>query len=267
MKHACGHDAHTAIVLGVAETLAAFRERFPGTLVTLFQPAEEGLPEGEEGGAALMIKEGALDDPRRSRLRPSRRPDARRGSVGWCVGPIFAAADTFRLEVRGKSTHGAYPHTGVDPIPVAAEMVLALQAFVARASMRSARKCSASARSRAAGASTSSPTTWHARHAAHPVGGGETRGKAGMARTASASRRPTAPRPTSTSAPTRTPRPSTTPPSLGLPAPSLERSRPRPRHRGPAADGRRGLRLLRRAGPGSVSQGRGPKRGARHHGR
>jgi amidohydrolase len=133
VKHACGHDAHTAIVLGVAETLAAFRERFPGTLVSLFQPAEEGFPEGEEGGAALMIKEGALDEPVPDAIFGLHvDPALDVGSVGWCVGPIFAAADTFRLEVRGKSTHGAYPHTGVDPIPVAAEMVLALQAFVAR---------------------------------------------------------------------------------------------------------------------------------------
>jgi amidohydrolase len=133
VKHACGHDAHTAIALGVAETLAVLRESFPGTLLALFQPAEEGLPEGEDGGAALMIREGALDDPAPEAVFGLHvDPTLEVGTVGWTAGPIFAAADTFRLEVRGTSTHGAYPHTGVDPIPVAAGIVLALQSLVAR---------------------------------------------------------------------------------------------------------------------------------------
>jgi amidohydrolase len=133
VKHACGHDAHTAIALGVAETLAVLRDSFPGTLLALFQPAEEGPPEGEDGGAALMIREGALDDPAPEAVFGLHvDPMLEVGTVGWTAGPIFAAADSFRLEVRGKSTHGAYPHTGVDPIPVAAGIVLGLQALVAR---------------------------------------------------------------------------------------------------------------------------------------
>jgi amidohydrolase len=133
VKHACGHDAHTAIVLGVAEALAGLKERLPGTVVFVFQPAEEGPPEGEEGGAPLMVKEGVLDAPKIGAMYGLHvDPTLPAGEVGWSVGPIFASSDTFAIDVKGRRTHGAYPHTGLDPIPVAAEIVQALQLVVSR---------------------------------------------------------------------------------------------------------------------------------------
>lgn len=133
VMHACGHDAHTAIGLGTAEVLAGLRARLPGTVVFLFQPAEEGAPDGEEGGAPLMVKEGALDDPKVEAifgLHVGLGIDA--GKLGWVSGPVLASADTFSIEVDGRRAHGAYPHLGLDPIPVAAEIVQALQLVVSR---------------------------------------------------------------------------------------------------------------------------------------
>jgi metal-dependent amidase/aminoacylase/carboxypeptidase family protein len=98
-----------------------------------FQPAEEGAPEGEKGGAALMVEEGALDDPKVEAVFGlhvgSWEPV---GQAGWSDGPIFASSDTFRIEVTGRAVHGAQPHMGIDPIPIAAEMVQALQLIVSR---------------------------------------------------------------------------------------------------------------------------------------
>jgi amidohydrolase len=133
VKHACGHDAHTTIVLGVAEVLAKMKDRLPGTVVFVFQPAEEGPPEGEEGGAPLMIKQGVLADPKLQAIYGLHMdPFLDVGSVGWSIGPIFASSDTFSIEVIGKTTHGAYPHTGIDPVPIAAEIVTNLQLLVSR---------------------------------------------------------------------------------------------------------------------------------------
>lgn len=133
VMHACGHDAHVAILLGVAEVLAGIRDEIPGTVKFLFQPAEEGAPEGEEGGAKLMVKEGALDNPKVDAVFglhvTSRYPV---GEIAYRPGSMMAAVDSFKIIVHGKQTHGAYPWLGVDPIVVAAQIVLGLQTIPSR---------------------------------------------------------------------------------------------------------------------------------------
>ncbi len=133
VMHACGHDAHVAILLGVAEVLAGIREEIPGTVKFLFQPAEEGAPEGEEGGAKLMVKEGALDNPKVDAVFglhvTSRYPV---GELAYRPGSMMAAVDSFKITVHGKQTHGAYPWLGVDPIVVAAQIILGLQTIPSR---------------------------------------------------------------------------------------------------------------------------------------
>jgi len=133
VMHACGHDAHTAILLGTAEVLASLRDRLPGTVVFLFQPAEEGPPEGEAGGATLMVAEGALDDPKVGAVFGLHVGGwAETGDVGFSAGALMASSDTFTIEVAGRSAHGAQPHQGIDPIPIAAEIVQALQLILTR---------------------------------------------------------------------------------------------------------------------------------------
>jgi amidohydrolase len=133
VMHACGHDAHTAILMGVAEVLAGMRERIPGTVKFIFQPAEEGPPEGEEGGAQLMIKEQALKDPDVGAIFGLHvTPNIHTGRIGYRSGPMMASSDTWRVFLRGTQTHGAMPWRGVDPIVAAAQVIVGLQTIVSR---------------------------------------------------------------------------------------------------------------------------------------
>jgi amidohydrolase len=133
VKHACGHDVHMTVELGVAEILSKMRDQIPGTIKFIFQPAEEGPPEGEEGGAALMIREGALENPRPQAIFGLHTyPDLEAGQIGYTSGAAMASSDRFTIVIHGKKSHGAYPHRGVDATVVAAECVLALQTIRSR---------------------------------------------------------------------------------------------------------------------------------------
>lgn len=133
VKHACGHDAHTTIELGVAEVLSGMKSEISGTIKFVFQPSEEGAPAGEEGGARLMIKEGALENPRPSAIFGLHvRPEVEVGQVVYNVGPAMASSDRFRFTIHGKGSHGAQPQNGVDAVVVAAECVTALQTIRSR---------------------------------------------------------------------------------------------------------------------------------------
>ncbi|HYP53090.1 MAG TPA: amidohydrolase, partial [Pyrinomonadaceae bacterium] len=133
VKHACGHDVHTTVELGVAEVLSRMRAEVPGTVKFIFQPAEEGPPAGEEGGAPLMIKEGVLENPRPAAIFGLHtEPNVQAGQIGYHSGPAMASSDTFSIVIRGRSAHGAQPHIGVDAVVVASECVLALQSIRSR---------------------------------------------------------------------------------------------------------------------------------------
>lgn len=141
VSHACGHDIHVAAALGVAEVLSGMRDRLAGTVVFVFQPAEEGPPPGEEGGAELMIKEGLL-----TRFRPdimlalhaNGGPPGegsgfeRVGVLAYTPGPQYASSTTWTATITGRQAHGAYPQLGIDAIVTAAQVVTALQTIVAR---------------------------------------------------------------------------------------------------------------------------------------
>ncbi len=132
VMHACGHDTHVAMLMGVAEILAGMRNDLPGTVKFIFQPAEEGAPAGERGGAALMIEEGALDDPKPSAIFGLHVFPYPAGDIRYRAGGIMAAADAFRIVVRGRQTHGALPWAGIDPVVVASQIVLGLQTITSR---------------------------------------------------------------------------------------------------------------------------------------
>ncbi len=133
VKHACGHDAHVAIGLGVAEVFAALRSEIPGTVVMFFQPAEEGDPDGGRTGALRMLDDGVLTSPRPDAVFGLHvLPQIEVGRIGYNSGAAMAASDRFTLTITGKKTHGAYPHTGVDPLPIAAQVIMAFQTIVSR---------------------------------------------------------------------------------------------------------------------------------------
>jgi amidohydrolase len=132
VMHACGHDNHVSILMGVAEVLAGMKEKIPGTVKFIFQPAEEGSPQGEEGGAGLMIKEGALENPKVDAIFGLHVFPFPVGRVVYRPGAIMASSDTFRIVVHGRQTHGALPWLGVDPIVVASQIVLGLQTITSR---------------------------------------------------------------------------------------------------------------------------------------
>jgi amidohydrolase len=133
VMHACGHDCHTAILMGVATVLAGLRAQLRGSVKFIFQPAEEMPPVGEEGGAQLMIAQGALEKPVPQAIFglhvTSRLPV---GIVGYRPGPTMASSDRFSITVHGKQTHAAAPWLGVDPIVTAAQVVMGLQTVVSR---------------------------------------------------------------------------------------------------------------------------------------
>ena len=133
VMHACGHDCHTAILLGVATVLAGLREHLRGSIKFIFQPAEEMPPRGEDGGAKMMIQEGALQDPAPQAifgLHVTSRQNV--GFLGYRAGPTMASSDRFSITVHGRQTHGAAPWLGVDPIVTSAQVVLGLQTVVSR---------------------------------------------------------------------------------------------------------------------------------------
>ncbi len=133
VSHACGHDIHTSVQLGVASVLAGLRDDLPGTVLFIFQPAEEGPPLEEGGGAKMMLEQGAFDDPRPSAvfgLHTLSELDV--GIIGFTVGPSLASADRFDITIRGRQAHGASPHESIDPIVMASQAVMALQTIRSR---------------------------------------------------------------------------------------------------------------------------------------
>jgi amidohydrolase len=133
VMHACGHDTHVAMLMTVAEILAGMKSELQGTIKFVFQPAEEGPPAGEEGGAALMVKEGVMENPKVDVMFGlhinSQTPV---GQIKYRENGIMAASDWFTIKIKGKQTHGASPWSGVDPVVIGAQIITGLQTIVSR---------------------------------------------------------------------------------------------------------------------------------------
>ncbi len=133
VMHACGHDTHMAILMGVAEVLTKHKDKINGTIKFIFQPAEEGYPKGEEGGAALMIKEGALENPKVDVIFGLHiQDDQEVGTLAYRPGGMLASAQSWQVDVKGKGSHGSAPWSGVDPIMASVKIIDGLQTLVSR---------------------------------------------------------------------------------------------------------------------------------------
>ncbi|REJ75618.1 MAG: amidohydrolase [Acidobacteria bacterium] len=135
VMHACGHDTHIAILLGTAEVLNGLKDELTGKVVFIFQPAEEGPPAGEEGGAPLMVKEGVMDDPKIDAIFGLHiNSQTEIGKIGYKYGAAMASSDWFKITIKGKQAHGSAPWDGIDPIVTATQIINGLQTIVSRQS-------------------------------------------------------------------------------------------------------------------------------------
>ncbi|HEU4472953.1 MAG TPA: amidohydrolase [Flavisolibacter sp.] len=133
VMHACGHDTHVAMLMSAAEILAGMKDQLQGTIVFVFQPAEEGPPQGEEGGASLMVKEGVLDNPKIDVMFGLHiNAQTPVGQVKYREQGMMAAADWFRITIKGKQSHGAQPWLGIDPVIVGTQIIQGLQTIISR---------------------------------------------------------------------------------------------------------------------------------------